>query len=91
MPGFQLDSGMNSGWLEAEVTRRDDEGNITGVEKLGVIAYNDKNPFKVARWEKETLGAVTQETAVRCAKAAAPYVAGGVVALSGLGYLLLRR
>lgn len=86
MPGFQLDSGMNSGWLEAEVTRTDGT-----VEKFGVIAYNDKNPFKVARWEKEALGTVTQETAVRCAKAAAPYAIASVAALTGLGYLLLRR
>ena len=87
MPGFQLDSGMNSGWLEAEITRADGS-----VENLGVIAFNHKNPFKVARWEKEHLGTVTQDTAVRCAKAAAPYAAGvGVAALTGLGYLLLRK
>jgi hypothetical protein len=86
MPGFQLQSGMQSGWLEAEVTRADGT-----VEKLGVIAFNHKNPFKVAKWEKENLGEVTQDTAVRCAKAAAPYVAGGVATLAGLGYLLLRR
>jgi hypothetical protein len=91
MPGFQLDSGMQSGWLEAEVTRRDNEGNVIGVEKLGVIAFNHKNPFKVAKWEKEHLGAVTEDTAIRCAKAAAPYAAAGVAALAGLGYMLLRR
>jgi hypothetical protein len=84
MPGVQLQSGMESGWVEAVVTRKDGT-----VEDYGVIAYNNKNPFKVAKWEKETLGAVTQETAIRCAKSAAPYVAG--VAVAGLGLFLFRK
>lgn len=86
MPSVQLDSGMNSGWVEAVVTKAD--GTVVD---LGVVAFNHKNPFKVAKWEKETFGEVSQETAVRCAKAAAPYAIAGVSALAGLGYLLLSR
>ena len=83
MPGVQLNSGMQSGWVEGVVTRKDGT-----VEDLGVIAFNHRNPFKVARWEKETFGEVSQETAIRCAKAVAPYA--GAAAIAGLGYLLYR-
>lgn len=86
MPSVQLDSGVNAQWLEAVITRADGT-----VEDLGIIAFNHKNPFKVAQFENQTFGAVSQETAMRCARAAAPYAIAGVSALAGLGYWLLKR
>ena len=86
MPSVQIKSGCNEASLRAKVTRAD--GSI---EDLGIIAYNHRNPFKVARWEYETFGKVTEETAMRCAKAAAPFAAAAGGALLGLGYFLVKR
>jgi hypothetical protein len=86
MPSFELKSGMQSGSVSGVITRRDGT-----VEDLGIIAFNHKNPFKVALWEKEKFGKVTEDTAKRCARAAGPYVAAGAAVAVGLGYLLLRK
>jgi hypothetical protein len=67
--------------LKAVVTRADGT-----VEDLGVIAYNNKNPLKVAKWEKETFGKISEDTAVRCAKYVTPYAAGAALGLVGIAF-----
>lgn len=79
------DGRVKKGTIEAVVHRADGS-----VEDLGVIAMYDANPFKQAKWEKEVLGKVDEETAIRCAKKVAPY-ALGAVALAGLGLWKIRR
>lgn len=86
MPSVQLDSGMNSGSVSAVVTKAD--GTIVD---YGVVAFNHKDPYKVAKWEYETFGKVTPDTAIRCAKKTAPYIVAGVSAIAGLGFLLTRN
>jgi hypothetical protein len=77
---MQMAAGVEYTSLSAVVTRADGT-----VEDLGIIAFNHKNPFKVAKWEKETLGEISEETAVRCAKYVAPYVAAvGAAGIAGL-------
>jgi hypothetical protein len=79
MGKMDMAAGVQHTTLRAVVTRADGT-----VEDMGVIAFNHKNPFKVAKWEKETFGKVNEETAVRCAKYAAPYVASaGLLGIAG--------
>lgn len=79
MGNISLNSGAEYTSLKAVVTRKDGT-----VEDLGTIAFNHRNPFKVAKWEHEKFGKVNEDTALRCAKYAAPYAAGAVVGLASI-------
>lgn len=88
MGTMQVKGGAEESSVRAVVTRADGT-----VEDLGVVAYNHRNPFKVARWEKEKFGSVSEETAVRCAKYVAPYAAGGaaISLIAGIAAFLKYR
>jgi hypothetical protein len=85
MSHMEMPAGAEYTSLKAVVTRADGT-----VEDLGMIAYNNKNPLKVAKWEKETFGKVSEDTAVRCAQYVGPYVAGATLGLLGIG-LVVRK
>lgn len=85
MSHISIPAGAEYQSLSAVVTRKDGT-----VEELGVIAFNHKNPFKVAKWEKETLGKISEDTALRCAKYAGPYALMSALGLFGLAFVVTR-